>query len=134
MRVLVCEDDPANRRLAERLLQRLGHEAEVAEDGRTAVDRATTEPFDLVLMDVHLPRLDGIRATQEIRGVLGDAAPPIVGLTASASDEDRRRCTEVGMAEVLGKPSRKADLERLAAAYRSRRPNDQAASAQTPAR
>ena len=117
MRVLVCEDDPANRRLAERLLGALGHDVTVAEDGETAAQLGSTGEFDLVLMDVHLPRLDGRAATQRILAALGDAAPPVVGLTASASAEDARRCREVGMAEVLGKPSRKVELQRLADAY-----------------
>lgn len=120
MRVLVCEDDPANRRLAERLLASLGHDVDVAEDGEAAARLGSSGAFDLVLMDVHLPRLDGMAATQRILAALGDAAPPVVGLTASGSDEDVRRCREVGMTEVLGKPSRRSDLQRLTDAYAPR--------------
>jgi signal transduction histidine kinase/CheY-like chemotaxis protein len=111
LRILVAEDNATNRRLAERLLERLGYEATVVEDGRQAVD-AAEEGFDAILMDVQMPELDGLAATQRIRATQG-SRPWIVATTANTTAADRRACQEAGMDDYVSKPIRP---ERLVAA------------------
>jgi signal transduction histidine kinase/CheY-like chemotaxis protein len=106
LRVLVAEDHPVNRQYIAALLETLGHSAHFAVDGKDAVHAASTMPFDLILMDVHMPLLDGIGATRAIRA-LPDAAlstVPIVAMTADAFDETRERCLVAGMNDFLTKP------------------------------
>jgi CheY-like chemotaxis protein len=109
VKVLVVEDNPALSRLTTRLLDKLGHESEAVDSGVDAVQRAAE--FDMVLMDVHLTGLDGIAATSEIVARRDAGRPRIVGLTATAVEDERRRCLESGMEVVLAKPPRLADLE-----------------------
>jgi len=104
-RVLVVEDNPVNRRLTERLLERMGCPATVVENGRAAVDAVCGRPFDVVLMDIHLPGMDGIEATRLIRRRAA-YQPAILALTADARAEEARRCLEAGMDEFLTKPLR----------------------------
>jgi signal transduction histidine kinase len=106
--VLVVEDNHVNRQVMRGLLSRLGCRCREAEDGRTAVDILVAETFDVVFMDVHMPVLDGIEATRELRrlGYHGH----IIALTASASVEERDRCLAAGMDGFLTKPVRKTEL------------------------
>ncbi|MCM0755700.1 PAS domain S-box protein [Desulfovibrio aminophilus] len=118
LRVLVAEDDAINRTLAARFLEKLGHVAIQAENGRRAVDILRQEGIDCVLMDVQMPVMDGIAATRAIRSDpdLGDKAlVPVIALTAHAMLGDRERCLEAGMDGYLAKP---LDLEDLKAALR----------------
>ncbi len=115
-RVLVVEDNAINQRVASQLLRRLGAHAEVAGGGAEAVARVCAEHFDVVLMDYHMPEMDGLAATRAIRALEGPAATvPIVALTASAMDDDRRACAAAGMSGYLSKP---VDLASLARALR----------------
>ena len=106
--VLVVEDNAVNRTLALRLLQRWGHRAAIAEDGRQALERLETARFDAVLMDMQMPVMDGLEATRRWRAVeRADAAGrrvPILGLTANAMQSDRDACLEAGMDDYLSKP------------------------------
>jgi signal transduction histidine kinase/DNA-binding response OmpR family regulator len=114
LRVLVAEDNEVNQKVVSRMLERLGHHAEVAVNGREALERARTGTFDLVLMDCQMPEMDGWEATARIRAALaGRRRIPILALTANASDADRQRCLDAGMDEHLSKPLK---LERLAEA------------------
>ena len=137
-RILVAEDNAANLRLVERLLERLGIVVVPAIDGRTAVDRALSEPIDLVLMDLHMPELDGLAATRAIRA--GGLDIPIIALTADATPRDRAECLAAGMNDYLTKPIRQASLmttlrEWLPAAAEPRRnPDDGAPAADDDAR
>ncbi len=108
--VLVVEDDPINRRLVGRLLERRGVPYEVAEDGGQALERATERRYGLVLMDCRMPVLDGLEATRRMRAGGPNAATPIVALTANVVAVERQRCLEAGMTEVLGKPVRSKTL------------------------
>jgi two-component system sensor histidine kinase/response regulator len=103
-RVLLAEDHPLNQRVALELLREVGVVAEVAADGASAVARASAGGWDLVLMDVQMPVLDGLEATRAIRAALGAAAPPIVALTANALPADRQRCLDAGMVDFIPKP------------------------------
>ena len=106
LRILVAEDHAVNRQYMASLLNSLGHEAHFAADGRQAVEAARARPFDVVLMDLHMPELDGIGATQAIRALPDRAAAtvPILALTADAFVETRERCLLAGMNDFLTKP------------------------------
>jgi len=108
LRVLLVEDNPVNQRLAHEILRRRGHRVTVAENGREALDRLSETTFDIVLMDVQMPEMNGLDATCAIRA--GEQATgrhvPIVAMTAHAMAGDRERCLAAGMDEYLTKPIR----------------------------
>jgi CheY-like chemotaxis protein len=120
MRILLAEDNSVNQMLAVRLLRGLGYTADVAGTGVEAVDAVDAGQYDLVLMDVHMPDMDGLEATREIRARQGCRGPHIVAMTASAMAEDRDECLAAGMNDYVGKPIRVEELmsalERAAAA------------------
>ncbi|MGZ8216751.1 response regulator [Methylomagnum sp.] len=105
-RLLLAEDNPVNREVALKLLQSVGLDADVAEDGMEAVARARVTDYDLILMDMQMPVLDGIGATRAIRALPDRADTPILAMTANAFDEDRQRCLDAGMSDHIGKPVR----------------------------
>jgi two-component system, sensor histidine kinase and response regulator len=112
-RVLVAEDNEINQFAAIRMLQKLGYEAEVAEDGRQAVHMAQRGRYTAIFMDCQMPELDGYEATAAIRRHEGDGAhTPIVAMTANTMSGDRERCLAAGMDDYLAKPLR---LESLSA-------------------
>lgn len=112
LRILVAEDDPVNRKVMEGFLRRLGQRAVFVEDGRAAVAACAKERFDLVLMDVQMPIMDGLEATRAIRAA--HARPPrIVACTAHTLAEEDARCGAAGMEGPLRKPLRAAELEAL---------------------
>ena len=111
-RVLVVDDNAVNRRVACHLLSKLGLEASEAEDGRSGVEMAIEDRPDLVLMDCHMPGMDGFEATAEIRRREAGRTP-IVALTASALAGDRERCLAAGMDDYLAKPVRMARLREV---------------------
>ncbi len=116
LNILVAEDNEINRRLMDSLLRKLGHQVSFAHDGTAAVQAFKDGRFDLVLMDMQMPVLDGIAATRAIRSHEQDsgATPtPIVALTANAMQGDRERCLAAGMDDYLAKPLRRAELERV---------------------
>jgi PAS domain S-box-containing protein len=106
MHLLLAEDNMVNQRLAVRLLERRGHTVKVAENGRIAVEMLENEPFDLVLMDVQMPEMDGFEATIAIRNSerLTGQHIPIVAMTANAMKGDRERCLQAGMDAYISKP------------------------------
>ena len=108
-RVLVAEDNPANVRLIERMLGRLGVDSVCVGTGSAAVRAVRESIYDLVLMDLHMPEMDGLTATRAIRAAGHDI--PIVALTADAQVSDRQACIAAGMNDYLSKPVRSADLE-----------------------
>ena len=104
-RILLVEDDDVNQKYVMRVLQRHGFQADLAIDGRRAVDAVMKSDYDLVLMDVQMPRMDGLEATAQIRYREGtNRHTPIVGLTANALPGDRERCLAAGMDDYLSKP------------------------------
>lgn len=104
LRVLLAEDNPVNQKVAIRMLEYLGLKPYAVENGKKAVAAAKDQVFDLIFLDVEMPEMDGIEATQEIRSALGDKTPPIVALTAHSIEHFRKRCEESGMTDFIGKP------------------------------
>lgn len=112
LRILVAEDDPVNRMVIEHMLARLGHDATIVSDGEQAVASAVESEYDVVLMDVQMPRLDGVHAMRRIRELLPtDRQPYVVALTANALDGDRERFIALGMDGYLSKPVQLASLQ-----------------------
>ncbi|WP_298235802.1 response regulator [uncultured Azohydromonas sp.] len=103
-RVLVAEDNLVNREVALALLRAVGLEVDFAENGRIAIDKAGQQTYALVLMDVHMPVLDGLQATRGLRALPGLQRLPILAMTANAFDEDRAACLAAGMNDFVGKP------------------------------
>jgi PAS domain S-box-containing protein len=118
LRVLLAEDHPVNQKVAVRMLEGLGHSAVVAPDGAQALRELASGGFDLVLMDVQMPEMDGFEAVRAIRaGESGtDRHLPVLALTAHAMQGDRERCLDAGFDGYLAKPIRRADLEEALAA------------------
>jgi PAS domain S-box-containing protein len=106
LRILVAEDNSVNQRLAARLLEREGHSVTIAGSGQEAVDLFVQRPFDLILMDVQMPGLDGLQATAKIREKerATGGHVPIAAMTAQAAESDRLRCLESGMDAYVTKP------------------------------
>lgn len=118
LRVLVVEDGRVNQRMLVRALERRGHATSLAGDGLEALEALRAGSFDLVLMDIQMPRMDGLEATRAIRrGVAGEAARavPIVSLTAHAMTGDKERCLEAGVDIYLTKPVELSELDRVLA-------------------
>jgi CheY-like chemotaxis protein len=115
LKVLVAEDDPVNQKLAVRMLERCDHQVITVDDGEAAVRKVREDSFDVVLMDVQMPVMDGLEATRQIRRHESAAKHlhlPIIALTAHAMQGDRDRCMAVGMDGYLAKPLKCVDLER----------------------
>ena len=111
LRILLVDDSAVNRRLCELMLRRLGYEPDAAVDGQEAVERQHSLDPDLILMDVQMPRLDGLEATRRIRSAMGQPQRPwIVALTAFTTAEDREAALQAGMNDVLAKPLRSEAL------------------------
>lgn len=102
--VLVVEDNVMNREAMRSVLRQLGHTADFVDNGMDAVARAMVWRYDVILMDVHMPGLDGITTTREICSLLGAQRPWIVAVTASLLPSERRSCFDAGMDDFLGKP------------------------------
>jgi two-component system, sensor histidine kinase and response regulator len=106
LQILLVEDNPINQKVAARLLEKAGHAVTVAENGRVALDIVTARQFDLVLMDISMPEMDGLETTAAIRQREAgtDRHLPIVALTAHAMVGDRERCLGAGMDGYVTKP------------------------------
>jgi CheY-like chemotaxis protein len=111
LRILVAEDNPANQQVALRLLERLGHHAELAASGREVLEQLSRSDYDVILMDVQMPEMDGLETTRAIcaRWPAGER-PRIIAMTAEAMEGDREACLAAGMDDYVVKPVR---LDRL---------------------
>ncbi|MDQ3751316.1 MAG: PAS domain S-box protein [Actinomycetota bacterium] len=117
LRVLLAEDNPVNQKVGKLMLRKLGHRVDIVGDGREAIDAAQGGGYDVILMDVQMPEVDGLEATRAIRSKLPEGAQPrIVAMTASVLVEDKTACSAAGMDDYLAKPVR---IESLAAALDS---------------
>ena len=112
MRVLAAEDNKTNQMVVDRMLGKMGVEVTLVENGSDAVDTYVTSDFDLILMDLSLPRMDGWTATRTLRGDAATGAIPVVALTAHASAEDRERALGAGCSDYLTKPVERGQLVR----------------------
>jgi CheY-like chemotaxis protein/HPt (histidine-containing phosphotransfer) domain-containing protein len=110
MEILVVEDHPVNQQLALSLLGKWGQRATLAQDGREALDKLGKHRYDLVLMDMQMPGMGGIEATQRFRAQETGRRTPIVAMTANAMEGDRETCLEAGMDDYLAKPIRSVEL------------------------
>jgi len=124
LRVLVAEDNPVNTMLTERFLAALGCECVSVVNGMQVLDELGDGEFDVILMDVQMPVMDGIETTRRVREseVGSDRHTPIIALTAHAQQGDRERCVQAGMDDYLTKPIRKADLEAMLRCWSVARP------------
>jgi CheY-like chemotaxis protein/anti-sigma regulatory factor (Ser/Thr protein kinase) len=103
--ILVAEDNKVNQIVTVRMLQKMGYQVDLACDGASAISSVEANSYDIVLMDVHMPGVDGLEAARRIRRMpTAQSSVPIVALTASASDEDRSQCLAAGMNDYLSKP------------------------------
>jgi CheY-like chemotaxis protein len=113
LRILLVEDNPVNQKLALLLLARIGYRADFANNGFEALHSVQRQRYDVVFMDMHMPEMDGLEATRQIRALdLHGARPWIVALTANAMQEDRRLCLAAGMDDFVSKPIQSHDLRR----------------------
>jgi len=127
LRILLAEDNPVNQRVAVLLLEKLGYRADVAADGREALQALERQAYDVVLMDVQMPEMDGLEATRNIfERWPGPDRPRIIAMTAGATEADRDACLAAGMDDYVSKPIRQ---EELAAALARSAPVDTGSSA-----
>ena len=120
MHILLAEDNVVNQKVAVRMLERLGYRADVVADGQEAVEALYRQRYDVVLMDVQMPQMDGLEATQCLRAELPAARQPyIIALTANAMKGDRDRCLDAGMDDYLSKPVKLDSLRAALEAYRA---------------
>ena len=103
-RVLMVEDNPASQKLAAGLLKRAGHEVTIVDNARDGIARALAEPFDLIIMDMSLPGMDGATATRTLRADPISRDIPILAVTANAMTGDKERILEAGCSDYLAKP------------------------------
>ncbi|HXG59035.1 MAG TPA: response regulator, partial [Thermoanaerobaculia bacterium] len=113
LRVLLAEDHPVSQEFAAEALRRLGHEVVLVSDGEQALQALQNGLFDAVLMDVQMPRLDGVEATRRFRQTERGRRTPIIAVTAYIRPEDQTRCLDAGMDAVLMKPVRREELDEV---------------------
>ena len=114
LKILLAEDNVVNQKVALRTLERLGYKADVAANGEEAVDAVLRQPYDLILMDVHMPEMDGLEASRKIKSLLSDDdCPVIIALTAGVMQSDRDKCLAAGMDLFLSKPFKINDLSKI---------------------
>ena len=112
--MLLAEDDTVNQKMMTQVLDKMGHEVDLAENGVEALNALRVRSYDVVLMDVQMPEMDGLEATRRIRDERpADEQPYIVALTAAVTEEDRERCREAGMDAFLSKPVQREDLAQI---------------------
>ena len=124
--ILLAEDNPVNQRVASRMIERIGHRVIVAADGMQVLTALSERRFDLVLMDMQMPVMDGLEATQAIRAREKETRLPIVALTANALPSDRKLCIDAGMDDYLSKPF---DIAKLREVLDRWLPKEEAATA-----
>jgi PAS domain S-box-containing protein len=117
VRVLVVEDNPTNLQVVITVLHALGYQPDVAENGRAGLEMALTGKYDLILLDIQMPGLDGLSVAREIREKMNSPRPTIVAITAGVTPEDRRKCAEAGMDDFVMKPFKISTLKDVILKY-----------------
>jgi CheY-like chemotaxis protein len=112
LRILLAEDNAVNQKLALRILEQMGYRADVASNGIEAIESIERQVYDVILMDVQMPEMDGLNATREIRKLLHATQPHIIAMTANAMEGDREACLAAGMDDYISKPIRVDELVR----------------------
>ncbi|MFN4298166.1 MAG: response regulator [Thermaurantimonas sp.] len=110
LKLLVAEDNPVNQKLMLMMLKNLGYTADIAENGKVAVDKALSNRYDIIFMDIQMPEMDGLEATKQILKNISDR-PVIIAVTANATDRDRDECLEVGMNDFVSKPVKPLEIK-----------------------
>jgi CheY-like chemotaxis protein len=110
LRILLAEDNQVNQKLALRILEQMGYRADVASNGIEAVESIERQAYDVILMDVQMPEMDGLDATRNIRKLAAVAQPHIIAMTANAMEGDREMCLAAGMNNYISKPIRVSEL------------------------
>jgi CheY-like chemotaxis protein len=115
IKILLVEDNELNQKFAIAVIRKLGHELDIASNGRIGVDLYKSKSFDLILMDIQMPEMNGIEATQAIRKLEAEngkgAHIPIIAVTAFAMEQDKRNCMDAGMDDFIAKPYKPYELE-----------------------
>ncbi|MDP3462309.1 MAG: response regulator [Bacteroidales bacterium] len=111
MRILVAEDNPLNQKIISTFLGRNNHDVIMAKDGLEAVELFQQYEFDCILMDLHMPNMDGFQATEAIRSIEKGMKIPIIAVTASSPLEDKSNCIGAGMNDFIQKPVQYIDIE-----------------------
>jgi CheY-like chemotaxis protein len=110
LRILLAEDNQVNQKLALRLLDQMGYRADIASNGLEAIESIERQTYDVILMDVQMPEMDGLDATRRIRRLVKVTQPHIIAMTANAMEGDREMCLAAGMDDYISKPIRVPDL------------------------
>jgi CheY-like chemotaxis protein len=115
LRILLAEDNPVNQRLAVHMLEKMGHLVAMAQTGKEALDALRAGKFDLVLMDLQMPEMDGFAATRKIRKTEqgGQDRLPVIAMTAHAMKGDHEECLAAGMDDYLAKPINSEELRQV---------------------
>jgi len=113
LRILVAEDNPSNQKVLLTMLNRLGYRPEAVANGREVLQALGIRPYDLILMDVKMPEMDGLTASRMIRNLFPENGPKIVAITAYGLQGDRERCLDAGMDDYIAKPIKLKELAEL---------------------
>jgi two-component system sensor histidine kinase/response regulator len=121
--ILLAEDNKINQKLVKEMLNKAGHKVDIVENGKEAVEKVNAATYDLVLMDLQMPEMDGVEAAQLIKKK-GFSDLPIIALTASVFRKDRERCLEIGMCDFIPKPLKQTELLRTISKWIDKRKQD----------
>jgi CheY-like chemotaxis protein len=110
LRILLAEDNQVNQKLASRILEQMGYRTDIASNGLEAVESIERQIYDVILMDVQMPEMDGLDATRNIRKLNDVTQPHIIAMTANAMEGDREMCIAAGMNDYISKPIRVHEL------------------------